>query len=101
MKSVPKGMFYSDFCAFGLYLSFQFCQKMLTLSYFYLMFTVSAHEYCGGFHYDIFRGKVNLKSLPFPSSLSTQIFPPSFSTNSLQRSNPKPEPFSLAVPVVV
>jgi len=39
-----------------------------------------------------------LKSLPFPSSLSTQIFPPSFSTNSLQRINPKPKPFSFAVP---
>ncbi len=48
-----------------------------------------------------FVGNVNLKALPFPSSLSAQISPPIFSTNSLQSINPKPEPFSLAVPEVV
>jgi len=46
-------------------------------------------------------GRVNLNSLPFPYSLSTQIFPPCFSTNSLQSNKPKPVPVSFAVPVVV
>ena len=47
------------------------------------------------------KGIVNLKSLPFPNSLSTQIFPLCFSTNSLQSNKPKPVPFSFAVPSVV
>ena len=53
------------------------------------------------FTYSTDIGKVNLKSLPFPSSLSTQILPPCFSTNSLQSNNPKPVPVSSAVPFVV
>ena len=36
-----------------------------------------------------------------PSSLSTYIFPPCFSTNSLQSNNPNPVPVSPAVPLVV
>jgi hypothetical protein len=44
---------------------------------------------------------INLKSLPFPSSLSTQIFPSCFSANSLQSNKPSPEPFSFAVPIVL
>jgi hypothetical protein len=47
------------------------------------------------------RGKVNLKSLPFPTSLSIQIFPLYFITNSLKSNNPKPVPVSFAVPFVV
>ena len=43
-------------------------------------------------------GIVNLKSLPFPTTLSTQIFPLCFSTKSLQRINPKPVPVSPLVP---
>jgi hypothetical protein len=35
------------------------------------------------------------------TSLSTQILPPCFFTNSLQSNNPKLVPFSFAVPVVV
>ena len=35
-------------------------------------------------------GIVNLKSLPISTSLSAQIFPPCFSTNSLQSIKPKP-----------
>ena len=50
--------------------------------------------------YPINRGRVNLKLLPFPFPLSTQILPLCFSTNSLQSSNPRPVPFSSAVPVV-
>ena len=45
-------------------------------------------------------GRVNLKSLPFPTSLSTQIFPLCFSTNSLHSNNPNPVPVSFAVPCV-
>ena len=45
-------------------------------------------------------GIVNKKVEPFPSSLSTQIFPACFSTNSLQRINPKPVPVSFSVPSV-
>ena len=39
--------------------------------------------------------------LPFPFSLSTQILPPIFSTNSLQRISPNPVPFSPEVPALV
>jgi len=41
---------------------------------------------------------VNLKSLPFPASLSTHILPLFFSTNSLQSNKPNPVPFSADVP---
>jgi hypothetical protein len=43
------------------------------------------------FDYTLFKVKKN--ELPFPNSLSTQIFPPFFSTNSLHSINPNPEPF--------
>ncbi len=43
-------------------------------------------------------GKVKLNLLPLPNLLSTQIFPPFFSTNSLQRISPKPVPVSSSVP---
>jgi len=46
-------------------------------------------------------GTVNLNSLPFPTSLSTQILPPCFSTNSLQNNKPNPVSVSPAVPFVV
>jgi len=49
----------------------------------------------------VYIGRVNLKSLHFPTSLSTNILPPCFSTNSLQSNNPMPIPVSFAVPVVV
>ncbi len=44
---------------------------------------------------------VNLKLLPLPNSLSTQIWPPCFSTKSLHSINPKPVPVSSLVPDVV
>ena len=50
--------------------------------------------------YSLPKGKVKIKSLPIPFSLSTQISPPSLSKNSLQSVNPKPDPFSLSVPRV-
>ena len=43
-------------------------------------------------------GTENLNSLPFPTSLFAHIFPPFFSTNSLQRISPSPVPCSSAVP---
>ena len=42
-----------------------------------------------------------MKLVPFPSSLSTLIFPPFASTKSLHRKSPKPVPASLFVPCVV
>jgi len=41
---------------------------------------------------------VKKKLLPTSTSLSTQIFPPHFSTNSLHTFSPSPLPFSLSVP---
>ncbi len=47
-------------------------------------------------------GSEKKKVVPFPSLLSSQIFPPWASTIILQITNPKPVPFSLAVlPLVV
>ena len=48
-----------------------------------------------------FKGKVNIKLLPFPNLLSTQISPLCFSINSLQSIKPRPDPFSAAVPAVI
>ena len=45
-------------------------------------------------------GTVKINLAPFPSLLSAEIFPPFLSTSSLQSSNPRPEPFSSAVPFV-
>src|SRR5665647_3711635 len=45
--------------------------------------------------------KVNLNSLPLPTSLSAHILPPCFSTNPLQSKSPNPVPISPAVPLVV
>jgi len=42
----------------------------------------------------------NQKQLPFPGVLSTPICPPCFSTNSRQRSKPRPVPCSCSVPGV-
>ena len=61
-------------CPFFLFLSFSFVYRLLCI------------------------GKVNLKSQPSPTRLSTHILPPCFSTNSLQSIRPKPVPFSFSVP---
>jgi len=47
------------------------------------------------------RGRVNLKVLPRPGSLSTLILPSCFSTNSLHNSRPRPLPASSSVPLVL
>ena len=57
------------------------------------------HKLNKTFFYNIFNEKINL--LPLPNSLSTQILPPCFSTNSLQRISPKPVPLSCSVPNVL
>ena len=46
------------------------------------------------------KGKVKINSLPLSMKLSTHISPPCFSTNSLQRINPRPVPDSSSVPLV-
>ena len=58
------------------------------------------HQLFMAFACSVNNGKVNLKSLPLPCSLSTQILPPCFSTNSLQSINPSPVPVSFSVPFV-
>jgi hypothetical protein len=40
-------------------------------------------------------GNVNIKRLPFPTSLSTQILPPCSSTNFLAKVKPSPVPSTL------
>ena len=64
-----------------------------------LSFAISPLPLAQNCNYSIaFIGKVNLKSLPFPSSLSTQILPPCFSTNSLHSIMPSPVLGSPSVP---
>ena len=45
------------------------------------------------------KGSVNEKVLPLPGSLSTQIWPPWYSTISLQMGRPRPVPLGLSVRV--
>src|SRR5574344_2191735 len=44
-------------------------------------------------------GSVNINVDPIPKVLSTKISPPFRCTKSLQSANPKPDPFSLLVPL--
>src|SRR3970282_205387 len=46
-------------------------------------------------------GKVKKNSLPFPGSLSTQIFPPCISTSFFEIDSPSPAPLALFPPACV
>src|SRR6476620_1265188 len=45
--------------------------------------------------YTLKAGRLKLKVLPFPTSLSTEIFPPCASINSLHMARPNPVPRAL------
>jgi len=71
------------------------------LVYYNKLFSSFLLTYTQVINYELAIGIVKIKVLPSPTSLSTQILPPCFSTNSLQIIKPKPEPFSFSVPSVV